>query len=346
MGDYLMSEPALAAIKAAAPWARLTLLGGDFAISALPGRPGPVDEVVLVPPIPGVREAPHAADADPREAVVFYERMRSRNFDLALQLHGGGRNSNPVVLALGAGATAGFQAFDAPPLDCSISYQYWQHEIFRQSEVAAAIGAPAVRMQPQFAVLTEDVAASLVPVPETGDPIVVIHPGATDPRRRWPPEGFAQVADVLTGRGARVLLIGSEEETAPVAALSRHAVPTSVLTFPQLVGLIHRAVLLVGNDSGPRHLADAIGTPTVGVFWCGNMVSAAPVGRANHRVHIAWITHCPLCGFSLVGDPFPQPCCDTVSCVSSVPVEAVLASALELFARVGAAASGREADER
>lgn len=331
MGDYLVCEPALAAIRVAAPQARITLLGGSFAASALPHRPGPVDEVVLVPYLDGLRQPPSGTGVDDVEVAHFYDQMRTRRFDLALQLHGGGRNSNPVVLALGAAYTAGLRAFDAPALDRSVDYQFWQHEVFRYLEVAAAIGAPPVRVQPHFEVLPEDVQVSFACVPKQQRPLVVVHPGATDPRRRWPASHFAQVADALTDRGALVCVIGNEEEVHPVADRARDVRVLTDTSFAQLVGLLARATLLVGNDSGPRHLAEAVGTPTVSVYWCGNMVNAGPTVRHNHRAHISWTTHCPVCGISMVGEPFPARCCDTVTCVSDVPVAHVLGSALELF---------------
>ena len=56
------------------------------------------------------------------------------------------------------------------------------------------------------------------------------------------------------------------------------------LTMAALVGVLERAALFVGNDSGPRHLAEAVGTPTVGVFTRANLVDVAPLFRARHRV--------------------------------------------------------------
>jgi ADP-heptose:LPS heptosyltransferase len=328
MGDYLVSEPALAALRAAAPQARITLLGGDFAVTALTGRPGPVDEVVLVPPVAGVREAAAGAKPDPQ---AFYTDMRARRFDVALQLHGGGRNSNPMVLSLGAAFTAGLQAYDAPPLDHNLAYQYWQHEVLRYLDVVESIGARTIRTQPRFTVLPGDLVASERALPSQGRPIVVLHPGATDPKRRWPATCFAEVADHLSAQGLRVCVIGTEEEVRPVVKSAKAAQPLTQLTFEALVGLLARARLLVGNDSGPRHLADAIGTPTVSIYWCGNMVSTAPVSRRTNRVHISWVTDCPVCTISLVGEPFPRRCCDTVSCVATVPVDVVLASIVELL---------------
>lgn len=53
---------------------------------------------------------------------------------------------------------------------------------------------------------------------------------------------------------------------------------------------------MVGNDSGPRHLAQAVGTPTVGVYWIGNVINAGAIGRTLHRVHFSWVSQCPVCG--------------------------------------------------
>lgn len=331
MGDYLQCEPALAALRAAAPQAWITLLAGAWGASALPGRPGPVDEVVLLPAIDGI--LPH--DDEPlalREG--FVERLRVRQFDLALQLHGGGRNSNPVVSDLGARFTAGLRAADAPALDLSITYQYWQHEVFRHLEVVEALGAPAVRVHPRLQVTAADRAAASALLGTADRPLALIHPGATDPRRWWPAARFGGVADALTRAGADVAVIGAGPDVAvvqQVVAAAESAEALTDLSFAQLVGVVDRAVLLVGNDSGPCHLAEAVGTATVGIYWCGNMIGAAPVRRDRHRVHTSWTLACPVCGVPGVGEPFPAECSDTVSWVADVPTHAVADSAVSLF---------------
>ncbi len=60
--------------------------------------------------------------------------------------------------------------------------------------------------------------------------------------------------------------------------------------------MLAAADVMVGDDSGPRHLAVAVGTPTVGVFWFGNVVNAGPIDRGRHRVHMSFVTRCPVCG--------------------------------------------------
>jgi hypothetical protein len=66
-----------------------------------------------------------------------------------------------------------------------------------------------------------------------------------------------------------------------------------------LVGILALSDALVGNDSGPRHLAQAVGCPTVSVYWVGNLINAGPLGRSLHRVHLDWRSVCPVCGIDV-----------------------------------------------
>jgi Glycosyltransferase family 9 (heptosyltransferase) len=96
------------------------------------------------------------------------------------------------------------------------------------------------------------------------------------------------------------------------------------------VDLLEDSDVVLANDSGPRHVAMAVGTATVGVFWAPNMINAAPVGRRRHRVHPGWTVHCPRCGAPLAaGDELR--CAHEESWVLDVRVEPVLADVLELL---------------
>lgn len=118
LGDYLMATPALAALRARFPGAELTLLGARWHERFLAGRPGPVDRVRVLPRVEGLAGQP--GDAPPAaELPGFLAAARAERPDLAVQLHGGGGASNPLVSALGARRTIGLRAPDAPALDAS-----------------------------------------------------------------------------------------------------------------------------------------------------------------------------------------------------------------------------------
>ena len=155
VGDYCFAIPALTALRATYPEAEIVLLGKPWHQEFLRGRPGPVDRVVVVPPYGGVSAEPGTPE-DPRMLSAFFERMRAERFDLALQMHGGGRYSNPFTRALGARVSVGLHSPDAAPLDMNIPYVYFQPEILRYLEVVALVGARPTTLEPALAVTLAD----------------------------------------------------------------------------------------------------------------------------------------------------------------------------------------------
>ncbi len=224
VGDLVFAYPALTALRGAYPDAELTLLGSVWHRDFLSGRPGPVDRVEVVPPSEGVRiDAPRAPAA---EVAGFLAAQRARGYDLAVQLHGGGRFSNPFVAALGARVAVGLRDADAPPLDATVPYRYYQYEPIRFLEVVGLAGAAPATLAPRLGLRPGDVAEAdgVLARVGPGGPLVAVHAGATDGRRRWSPERFAVVADALAAAGARVLLVGATADaplTAAVAAAMR-----------------------------------------------------------------------------------------------------------------------------
>jgi ADP-heptose:LPS heptosyltransferase len=340
IGDYLVSLPAIEAMRAAYPAAELVLLGADWHVGFLAGRPGPVDRCLAVPSTVGVRDdQPPAPSA---EVDRFFVRMRAERFDLAVQLHGGGRHSNPFVRWLGARVTAGSRTPDAQPLDRTVPYTGHQHEIHRFLEVAAVVGAAPVSLEPRLAVTDADRAEAAAVLASDDRPLVVLHPGAKDPRRRWPVERLAVVGSELARKGARLAVVGTAAERGLVDrlvdGLDGHAADLAGrLGLGGLAGLLEQATLLVGNDSGPRHLAAAVGTATVAVHWGVSLATYGPLYRARHRAPTSWRLHCPACGANgLETDCRPD---HQASFVADVTVDEVLAEALDLLATETARAS-------
>lgn len=331
IGDYIFALPALESLRQAYPAAEIVLLGAPWHARFLTGRPGPVDRVIVVPPGPGIRGAdPGEAPDDGR----WLPRVQDEGFDLALQLHGGGRNSNPLVNRLGARVTAGLRTPDAEPLDRWVRYVYYQPEVFRYLEVVGLVGAPPVTYRPRLAVTEADVAEARSVVGPPARRRVAIHPGASDPRRRWSPARFGAVADKLAAENYELYLTGtgSERDTveqvraatwAPIRPL------VDALSLGGLAAFYRDCAAVIANDTGPMHLADAVGAPTVGLYWIGNVINGAPVYRGPHRPIPSFTVHCPECGEDCTG---PRACDHRVSFVDSIPVDAVIAEACDLLA--------------
>jgi ADP-heptose:LPS heptosyltransferase len=120
-------------------------------------------------------------------------------------------------------------------------------------------------------------------------PVVVIHPGAGNTMKQWPAEHFSALVDLLTESGdANVLLVGGPDEQELADTLldtvhHRNAV-TSVAgrtSLDELVSLLRASVLYVGNDSGPKHIAAALGIPTIGIH--SGVVDATEWGPVGPR---------------------------------------------------------------
>lgn len=331
IGDYVVAEPALSALRCAYPDAEVTLLGARHHTALLADRPSPVDRVVTVPLVPGVRVGPDP-DASEEEVEAWCAERRAEGYDLAVQMHGGGRNSNKLLLRLGARVTVGAATPDAPRPDRWVPYWPYQHDTIRWLEVAAAAGATPWRVEPRVEITPADLEASRAVVPPGDAPLLVVHPGATDARRCYPEERLGAIAQDLADRGARVVVAGGPSEAERVAQVvsgMRGEPETAVgtLELPALVGLMSRATLMLGNDSGPRHLAAAVGTPTVAVFTYANLADVAPLTRVWHRVLVSWHGGCRICGRRVLEGW----CGHGVSATHDVDVEEVREAAVDLW---------------
>ncbi len=314
LGDVIYVYPALYALKAAYPEAAITLLGTPIHAALAAGTDGPIDDVEILPFAKGVRDGGHRDgdqkdDAEDRLAQEeFFSAMRARRFDLALQMHGGGRYSNPFLLRLRARHTVGTRTKDAEPLERNLDYIYYQNEPDRWLEVAGLAGVPTIISPPLRPLPEHQQSVQSLLNPHRG-PLLVVHPGATDPRRRWPASCFAEAAATIAQEGAHVLVVGDRSEKAlaqEVAELAARQLTAGdkdavrsvagELEIGELAALLDAATVMLASDSGPRHLAQALGTPTVGIFWVGNVFNAGPRGRSLHRIHMSWVTQCPRCG--------------------------------------------------
>jgi len=331
LGDFVFALPALESLRAAYPAAEITLLTGPRHHELLEKRPGPWDIVEVVPPYPGVRD-----EEDPGEsAEAFLQRMRDRRFDLAVQMHGGGRHSNHLIRGLGAGTTVGCRTVDALPLDIELPHIYRHSEAIRWLELIALVGGRFRSPSPRLAATAEDIAAAhevLPPTTVTG-PLVTLHPGAGSPRRRWPVAEFARLADDLTRAGARVVLVGGPEDSQLTGAVCHEMDEAAVdlggrVSLSALVGLFARASLHVGNDSGPAHIARAVAPSTLTLVWGPNMITAGPIGPADHhRAVLGWAVNCPDCGVLVVDHACPH----ESSIVADIELDEVRSNALELL---------------
>ncbi|MEX2536692.1 MAG: glycosyltransferase family 9 protein [Trueperaceae bacterium] len=287
LGDMLCLVPALRALRAAMPGAEVTLIGLPSARSFQRRYSHYLDELLEFPGFPGIPEVPFNPEALPR----FFSMTQGR-FDLALQMHGSGTHSNAFTALLGARVTSGYYlpSLWCPDPEWFIPYDAHAHEVHLWLALLEFLGIPAQGDELEFPVQAQD-GEELFGVWERAPEAsyVCLHPGATEPQRRWPAERFSAVGDELAAQGFTVVLTGTTAErelTGSVAALMK--APAVDLaggtTLSALAALLAGAQLLICNDTGVSHLAAAVRIPSVVVFAASDPARWGPLDRELHRV--------------------------------------------------------------
>ena len=294
LGDMLCAVPALRALRAGEPEARITLIGLPWAEAFARRFSSYIDDFMPFPGAPGLPE--QAVDAARLQA--FYDAAGRCRFDLSIQMHGSGQVSNAVAAALGARRTVGFVAGGAgwgSGMWAKENWLPWPQrlpEIERCLGLMAHLGYGSRGKELEFPLDEADRAAWRTICEKHGlraGGYICVHPGARMPSRRWPVERFAAAASQLAGRGWPIVLTGTPAEAPLAQAFGRHIVAPFIdlcgrTTLGALAVLIARSRLLLCNDTGVSHIAAAVRTPSL-VVACGSDVARwAPLERGLHVV--------------------------------------------------------------
>lgn len=284
LGDVLMTTPALRALRRNVPGRRIALLTSS-AGAAAGGLVPEVDEV-LVYDAPWTGIGP--ARDDPRGLRAAAARLRRGRFDGAVIFTVSTQNPLPAaLLCYLAGIPLRLAHCRENPYGL---LTHWvrepaggaddRHEVRRQLDLVAAVGARttderlSLRVPRAARTRVRDLLGRVGVAVDA--PWVVIHPGARAPSRRYPWEGFAAAARRLVREdGWQVLFTGDRSEVGLVerirAALD---VPTGSLAgalgLGELAALLEAAPLLITNNTGPAHVAAAVGTPVVVLYALTN----------------------------------------------------------------------------
>jgi ADP-heptose:LPS heptosyltransferase len=257
-GDVLLAGPAIRAVRAGAE--HVTLLCGPRGRQAAAMLPG-VDEV-LVWRAPWIDPDPAPVDRD--DVLALAGALAARRLDRALVL--GSFHQSPLptalVLRLAGVPWVGATSVDYPGslLDLRHRIDDDVHEVERALSLVRAAGydLPA----------GDDGALRVRCPPPARRGHVAVHPGASVPARAWSPERCAELVAALAEAGHEVVVTGGPGErelTARVAGVSGEDLGGRT-SFPELAALLAGARVLVSGNTGPAHLAAAVGTPVVSLY--------------------------------------------------------------------------------
>ena len=328
LGDVLMTTPVLTALRARYPHSTIDYAVGRHAAPAIAGHP---DVTAIVDAGPG-------AGRERRAILGLLRQLRAGNYDMCLVLE---RSPLFTVLPLlagipvRAGIDSGGRGF---ALNVRVPWDESLHEADLYLRVASALDLPTEGLQLRFEPNAIAIQAAETIWREHGlrGPVVAIapsggaNPGMDLPEKRWLPERFAALADRLHDEGATILLLGGPGDRAicaevraamrsPCLDLSGHA------PFAERGALLRRCALYVGNDSGPMHLAVAVGCPVVAIFGPTDVGLYSPYHARARTVHRA--LPCSPC---FVHGHFP-PCPNQHACMRGLDVEHVLRACRELL---------------
>ena len=330
LGDLIQAVPALRSLRAGFPCAEITLIGLPWARSFAERFSRYVDRFVEFLGFPGIGEREVVAERTAR----FIKEQRSYGYDLAIQMHGSGRTSNRLILALGAKMTAGyFEGNSEDALMFAAPYPNDQPEVYRNLGLARLLQCPADDATLEFPLYASDYAEAAVLLPHTqdaGHPRIGIHAGARPPARRWPASYFASLADGLAHLwDAQIILTGNTDELSIVRSVEEHMVArpvnlTGKTSLGGLAAIIAGLDLFISNDTGPAHIANALGTPSITIFGPADYRRWAPLNQSLHRV-VRHPVVCSPCGY--------WDCPIDHRCLRKVSPESVLKAAGDLLAK-------------
>jgi ADP-heptose:LPS heptosyltransferase len=321
-GDVLLAGPAVRA--AAATGARVSMLVSPRGVAAARLLPGVAEVVVFDAPWVPAEPGPVLA----RALAGLVLRLRRRRVDTALVLTSFHQSPLPLALLLRLAGVPRIVAtsrdYPGSLIDERVALPDHLHEAERSAAVAEAAGFPPAGTH-------LEVRADL---PEVRDLVgagryVVVHPGADAPARAWPAENARAAVALLARHGHRVVVTGGPDETALTARVAgTDALDLGGRTpWDALAAVLAGADVVVAGNTGPAHLAAAVGTPVVSLFapvvpaerWRPHGVPVVLLGDQTEACALTRWRDCRLPGHPCLGSVAADTVLDAVHHLAAVP---------------------------
>ena len=297
LGDVLLATPVFTNLRRTYPKAEIHALVGGWSVPVLRNCPD-IDRLI---PYNAPFFCRDTQSATPIERLRLFKALRQARYELVVDLR---TDWLTIVFALFGNARYRLDLATLQVLSKLGRFQFsGEHEVERNLDLLRYAQIETSPCTPRFYTTSTDekkVDALFEALGVRQDTaLVAIHPGSPVALKRWRAERFAAVADWLVAhRSARVVFVGTTAESPTVATVQKQMrYPSENLagktTFSELAEVLRRCALFIGNDSGPMHLAAAVGTQTVGLYGPGNPARFGPVG--THCWTIRQEQNCPPC---------------------------------------------------
>jgi ADP-heptose:LPS heptosyltransferase len=349
-GDILMATPLLTALRDTWPDAHITWVVERKEAPSIDAHPF-VDELLLWDSAYWKRMVRRVMIVPWfRHALAMRRLLQQRKYDVFISF----QPEEWQLLARGCGAPVRIGVFDTfrqfgKEKQTSANTRYYTDAfVFEQLPPhrtdqyllplkSLAIPLPTAKKM-VMGFLAEDEERALSVIRDVGigleQPIVVLAPMTTWSSRCWPAERYAELADRLDAEGCAIIVIGSAREEPAVrqiAAQMKHTKPiiaAGTLSFREMAALIARANLLISGDTGPMHVAAAVGTPYLALFGPTPAEGRAPLaGRGTVLLHPV---PCGPCDQKIC----PNPGEDQMLCMRLITVEEVVRNSLHFLSAI------------
>ena len=280
LGDIVLTTPAIRAVRAHLPDAYIAMLVGKQSAEVLRENPH-LNEIITFDRF--------AKDKDTGEMLRTVRMLREREFTLAIDLQ---RKFRTVLLMYFSGATE--RIGKGALCTVRVPEQGNKHATAHYFDLLHAAGIPAVDQRLELFLAESEYADAsqrfdTAGVTQTGLKVGVF-PGAGWKLREWMPDRFAAIGDRLVQHfNAEVLIFGGQKESELVHTVANlmdaRAIPfAGTLQVRELAACIEKCDLFLTNDTGPMHIAAAVGTPTVSLFGPGNHIRFQPLGGLHQTI--------------------------------------------------------------
>ncbi len=269
MGDVLLTTPAIKAVRDAYPNAYIAVMVRPYADDIVNGNPY-LDEVILYD-----KEGKHKGIIG---NLLFILRLKKKRFDLAINFHPTNR-SNIIPFLAGIPSRVGYDKKGGIFLTKRLKdnkHLGQKHEIDYNLDLLRAVGIVAKDRQLYMPVKAEDekIIDRFFILNDLGknETIVALHPCASCPSKRWPAYRFGRVADELMDKHkVKIVIIGDSSSAKTVKEVETGMLRQPIIlseehSLGEVAALLKRCKLFISNDSGPVHIAVAVGTPTISIF--------------------------------------------------------------------------------
>ena len=350
LGDLLLVTPVLDALKAQVPDAHITMMVGPWSSEIVARHPA-IDQVITCP-FPGFQRAPQKPLAPYILLFKVACQLARQHYDLAINLRPDFWWGAALLYLAHIPRRIGYALAPGKPfLTRALPFPSPEHATRSNLRLASAalqlLGAQPlaepftpVAYPLRFEPKPEERLWATQRLSKEGmdaeTPVVVIHPGSGAAVKLWRTGAWSQLANTLprmltTATPARIILTGSKGERPLLAEIARNMETPPVVitdaTVGQLAALLRRAMLVLGVDSGPMHLAVAQGTPTVAIFGPTDARIFGPWGAAEQHLVVASRLRCFGCPCIPCGRlDFSPAELAAHPCVRSIPEQTVLAA--------------------